>query len=116
MFFFEWPLKTGFTVCISLEQRAQARGDLGRNSHPNLAHFGRLIDMPSFIWAMLSYSFSYYDIKAGGAQWLSGSVLDSRPRGWGFEPQQRRCIVSLSKTHLSLLNTGSTQEDLSQHN
>ena len=30
-------------------------------------------------------------------QWLSGRVLDSRPRGWGFEPQQHHCIVSLSK-------------------
>ena len=27
----------------------------------------------------------------------SGSVLDSRPRGCGFEPNQRHCVVSLSK-------------------
>ena len=33
------------------------------------------------------------------AQWLSGRVLDSRPRGRGFEPHQRHCLVSLSKTH-----------------
>ena len=33
-----------------------------------------------------------------GAQWLSGRVLDSRPRGCRFVPH---CIVSLSKTHLS---------------
>ena len=32
-----------------------------------------------------------------GAQWLSGRVLDSRPRGCGFEPHQRHCVVSLSK-------------------
>ena len=32
-----------------------------------------------------------------GAQWLSGRVLDSRPRGHGFEPHQRHCVVSLSK-------------------
>ena len=31
------------------------------------------------------------------AQWLSGRVLDSRPRGRGFEPQRRHCVVSLSK-------------------
>ena len=31
------------------------------------------------------------------AQWLSGRVLDSRPRGRGFEPHQRHCVVSLSK-------------------
>ena len=32
-----------------------------------------------------------------GAQWLSGRVLDSRPRGRGFEPHRRHCVVSLSK-------------------
>ena len=32
-----------------------------------------------------------------GAQWLSGSVLDSRPRGSMFEPQRCHCVVSLSK-------------------
>ena len=35
--------------------------------------------------------------KMKGAQWLSGRVLDSRPRGWGFEPHQHHCVVSLSK-------------------
>ena len=33
----------------------------------------------------------------GGAQWLSGRVLDSRPRGRGFEPHRRHWVVSLSK-------------------
>ena len=28
---------------------------------------------------------------------LSGRVLDSRPRGRGFEPHRRHCVVSLSK-------------------
>ena len=32
-----------------------------------------------------------------GAQWLSSRVLDSRPRGRGFEPHRRHCVVSLSK-------------------
>ena len=32
-----------------------------------------------------------------GWQWLSGTVLDSRPRGRGFEPHRRNCVVSLSK-------------------
>ena len=27
------------------------------------------------------------------AQWLSGRVLDSRPRGRGFKPHQRHCVV-----------------------
>ena len=30
-------------------------------------------------------------------QWLSGRVLDSRPKGRGFEPHWHHCVVSLSK-------------------
>ena len=32
-----------------------------------------------------------------GALWLSGRVLDSRPKAWGFEPHLHHCVVSLSK-------------------
>ena len=32
-----------------------------------------------------------------GAQWLSGSVLDSRPKGRGFEPHRRHCVVVLEQ-------------------
>ena len=32
-----------------------------------------------------------------GAQWLSGRVLDSRPRGHGFKPHRRHWVVFLSK-------------------
>ena len=32
-----------------------------------------------------------------GAQWLSGRVLDSRPRGRWFEPHWRHCIVVLKQ-------------------
>ena len=32
-----------------------------------------------------------------GEQWLSGRVLDSRPKGCWFEPHRRHCVVSLSK-------------------
>ena len=32
-----------------------------------------------------------------GAQWLSGRVLDSRPRGHRLEPHRHHCIVILSK-------------------
>ena len=31
------------------------------------------------------------------AQWLSGKVLDLRPRGRGFEPLQRHCVVVLEQ-------------------
>ena len=33
----------------------------------------------------------------GGAQCLSARVLDSRPRGRGFEPHRRHSVVPLSK-------------------
>ena len=32
-----------------------------------------------------------------GAQWLSGRVLDSRPKGSGFEPHWRHCAVVLEQ-------------------
>ena len=38
-----------------------------------------------------------YICNQKGAQCLSGRVLDSRPKGRGFEPHRRHCVVSLSK-------------------
>ena len=38
-----------------------------------------------------------FPIPVSGAQWLSGRVLDSRPRGSGLEPHGLHCVVSLSK-------------------
>ena len=32
-----------------------------------------------------------------GVQWLSGRVLDSRPRSRGFEPHRRHCVVVLEQ-------------------
>ena len=32
-----------------------------------------------------------------GPQWLSGRVLDSRPRGCGFKPHRRHCVVVLEQ-------------------
>ena len=32
-----------------------------------------------------------------GAQWLSDIVLDSRPRGRGFESHRRHCVVVLEQ-------------------
>ena len=34
---------------------------------------------------------------AVGAQWLRGRVLDSRPKGRGFEPHRRHCVVVLEQ-------------------
>ena len=32
-----------------------------------------------------------------GAQWLSGRVLDLRPKGCGFESHRRHCVVVLEQ-------------------
>ena len=32
-----------------------------------------------------------------GAQWLSGRAFDSRPKGRGFEPHRRHCVVVLEQ-------------------
>ena len=45
----------------------------------------------------LSSSLVSNQIYYMGGQWLSGRVLDSRPKGCGFEPHQRHCVMSLSK-------------------
>ena len=38
-----------------------------------------------------------FSIICWGAQWLSGRVLGSRPKGHGFESHRQHCVVSLSK-------------------
>ena len=50
----------------------------------------------SQITLALAKSFNQKSVSWG--QWLSGRVLDSRPKGRGFEPHRRHCVVSLSKT------------------
>ena len=39
---------------------------------------------------------SFYHM-AMGAQWLSARVLDSRPRGSGFEPHRHHVVVVLEQ-------------------
>ena len=52
-----------------------------------------------------------------GAQWLSGRVLDTRPKGWGFQPHRRHCVVVLEQdTFILAKSTGSTQEEPSLNN
>ena len=41
-----------------------------------------------------------------GAQWLSGKVLESRPKGDGFEPHQRHYVVVLEQDTFSWFNPG----------
>ena len=43
----------------------------------------------------------FYISLLEGAQWLSGRVLDSRPRGRGIEPHRRHCVLSLRAGHIN---------------
>ena len=48
----------------------------------------------------LAFAFLFYFTRQNvheGAQWLSGRVLDSRPKGRGFEPHRRHCVVVLEQ-------------------
>ena len=58
----------------------------------------------SFIHYCIDSSYCISDILYGfsntvnqGAQWLSGRVFDSRPKGSGFEPHRRHCVVVLEQ-------------------
>ena len=63
--------------------------------------------LPILVWwdSQIKHSLTY------GVQWFSGRMLGLRPMDYGFDPHRRHCVVSLTKTHLSLLSTGLTQED-----
>ena len=43
-----------------------------------------------------------YQMVLKHSQWLSGRVLDSRPKGRGFEPHRRHCVVVLEQDTLIL--------------
>ena len=49
----------------------------------------------SFKCHMVFTTYIHTRFESVGAQWLSGRVLDSRPRGHGFEPHLRHCVVVL---------------------
>ena len=48
-------------------------------------------------WYTLTLIFILKQYEVMGAQWLSGRVLDLRPKGGGFELYRRHRVVSLSK-------------------
>ena len=53
--------------------------------------------MQWYVYAFKQQGENEIDYHLMGAQWLSGRVLDSRPKGLGFEPHRRHGVVSLSK-------------------
>ena len=51
-----------------------------------------------FVWQDKSYGIEHYSpSRQKGAQWLSGRVLDSRPKDRGFQPHWRHCVVVLEQ-------------------
>ena len=78
---------------------------INSKEHKNVMSFRRHIiaPPPHGFWVsgengyLFSGSWEALVIISRGAQWLSGRVLDSRPKGRRFEPHRRRCVVSLSK-------------------
>ena len=66
-----------------------------------LFYFNRVVISVFCVLFLLTWVRKWYVIVTLhshlGAQWLSGRVLDSRPRGRGFEPHRRHCVASLSK-------------------
>ena len=46
---------------------------------------------------MCTYHYLIFLTRFWGMQWLSGRVLDSRPRGREFEPHRRHCVVFLEQ-------------------
>ena len=62
-----------------------------------ILHFNELV-LTTYYLSLITYYLlliiSYINV---GAQWLSGRVLDSRPKGRGFEPHRRHCVVVLEQ-------------------
>ena len=54
-------------------------------------------DYDSLVNSFSTVSHFSYAPFVQGAQWLSGRVLDSRPKGCGFEPHWRHCVVVLEQ-------------------
>ena len=54
------------------------------------------IQLNKIFWDCLCLKGRYITMTVG-AQWLSGRVLDSRPKGRGFEPHRRHCVVVLEQ-------------------
>ena len=48
-------------------------------------------------WKSHVVAYMFLFVCLMGAQWLSGGVLDSKPRGRGFEPHRRLCVVVLEQ-------------------
>ena len=94
--FLEWLLYTGFTVLGLIAYCHQSTTLIEHLSlilskvFDSGIRTGTKIDLSPMQIENTSTSFV-------GAQWLSGRVLDSRPKGHGFKPHRRHCVVVLEQ-------------------
>ena len=59
------------------------------------AHYQKHIFFAKPLHFFTCFVFVYF--RKYGAHWFSGRVLDSRPKGRGFEPHLRHCVVVLEQ-------------------
>ena len=64
-----------------------------------MCHYGKCIKNACFhkTSTFLSHTFHFLTPNYKGAQWPSGRVLDLRPRGRGFKPHPRHCVLVLEQ-------------------
>ena len=96
--YFEWPFYTGFTVfilCFICSYCMNIAFYLVLKSKQMPAHNHPVIKR------LLQYRNVSHHVTSEGAQWLSGRVLDSRPKGRGSSLTGVTVFWSLRKTHLS---------------
>ena len=99
---------------INQIEKVQKKAGLARDGERRVVSVKCMMSLSGHLLRSVGISppcFSFTRFIVGqGALWLSGRVLVSGPRGPEYEPHRHHCVVSLSKTHLLLLSTGSTQE------
>ena len=72
----------------------QVKSIAGEHSAILLTFIKLALSLRSLFFLILSGHFTQVLLVA---QWLSGRVLDSRPRGRGFKPHRRPCVVVLEQ-------------------
>ena len=90
-------LRSNHNICLNLQTRLWASTSIGLSnlSHWITAHAQTYAISTIIPCDSLNVLNKYHPMV--GAQWLSGRVLDSRPRGRGFEPHRRHCVVVLEQ-------------------
>ena len=89
-------LEYSMTVKLLIEQHLEflsfTGSCTGSSESMSICHMLEITCRCSNVFRILSI----YHLNKG-AQWLSGRVLNSRPRGHEFEPQRRRCLLMVRK-------------------